>query len=283
MRRIIRRASTGLRLSHPLEGQPKTLPPTEGSREEEDCPTPKLGLSREAFNQLLSSLRAAFQSEQRQDLGEDMAKKQAKGRSPPEESLLRRRKLPPVTFPVQKRTDGKGEQALGAKPPESVLPAIEGSSVQEGKSKTTHQGRRKTEIPACKGHRRVGQEICYLCMQQEERNLRAALLEEKEKQESAKQAEQQAWQASMAALNAQRRACAVLKLAVDKRGTKEDLEESRDCLKSYWPTPPACIRRREYDRELQERREVWGWEPKRVPAKISLQHHTALPAFQTRC
>ena len=40
-------------------------------------------------------------------------------------------------------------------------------------------------------------------MQQEERNLRAALLEEKEKQERAEWAEQEAWQANMAALNAQ--------------------------------------------------------------------------------
>ncbi|KAM6232292.1 uncharacterized protein M6G45_014930 [Spheniscus humboldti] len=152
----------------------------------------------------------------------------------------------------------------------SVLPVIEGSSVQESKSKMTHQGRRKTDIPACKGHRRVGQEVCYLCMQQEERNLRAALLEEKEKQERAERAQQQAWLASMAALSAQRRACAVLKMAVDKTETKEDLEESRDYLKFCCPIP-AYLRRREYDRELQERREVWGWEPMRVPVKTSLR------------
>ncbi|KAM6232363.1 uncharacterized protein M6G45_014973 isoform 1-T1 [Spheniscus humboldti] len=135
-----------------------------------------------------------------------------------------------MPLPGLKTEDGKGEQALGVKPPESVLPVIEGSSVQESKSKMTHQGRRKTDIPACKGHRRVGQEVCYLCMQQEERNLRAALLEEKEKQERAERAQQQAWLASMAALSAQRRACAVLKMAVDKTETKEDLEESRDYL-----------------------------------------------------
>ncbi|KAM6232120.1 uncharacterized protein M6G45_014829 [Spheniscus humboldti] len=190
--------------------------------------------------------------------------------SPPEKSLLHRRKLSPMPLPGLKTEDGKGEQALGVKPPESVLPVIEGSSVQESKSKMTHQGRRKTDIPACKGHRRVGQEVCYLCMQQEERNLRAALLEEKEKQERAERAQQQAWLASMAALSAQRRACAVLKMAVDKTETKEDLEESRDYLKFCCPIP-AYLRRREYDRELQERREVWGWEPMRVPVKTSLR------------
>lgn len=47
------------------------------------------------------------------------------------------------------------------------------------------------------------QEVCYLCMQQEERSLRAALLKQKEEQEKAEWAELQAWQARMAALRAQ--------------------------------------------------------------------------------
>ncbi|XP_042657368.1 uncharacterized protein LOC116961200 [Tyto alba] len=123
--------------------------------------------------------------------------------SPPEKTLLQR-KLSPVTIAGLKRKEDKAEQALGVKPPPaSVLPVTEGSSVQEGKSKTTGQGKPRSEIPVCKGHQRVGQEVCYLCRQQEERNLQAALLEEKEKQERAELAEQQAWQAHMAALNTQ--------------------------------------------------------------------------------
>lgn len=39
----------------------------------------------------------------------------------------------------------------------SVLPAIERSSSKEGKRRTVRQRREKTEIPACKGHQRVGQ------------------------------------------------------------------------------------------------------------------------------
>ena len=45
------------------------------------------------------------------------------------------------------------------------------------------------------------QEVCYLCLQQEQRRLRAAMLEEKEKKERAERAELQDWQARMAALS----------------------------------------------------------------------------------
>uniref|UniRef100_A0A8C3GMC7 CCDC81 HU domain-containing protein n=1 Tax=Cairina moschata TaxID=8855 RepID=A0A8C3GMC7_CAIMO len=170
----------------------------------------------------------------------------------PKKPLLPQRRLSAVTLPMLKLEDGQGEQAAGDKPPESVLPAIEKDYSKEGMNKMAHPVRRKTEIPACRGHQRVGQEVCYLCMQQEEQSLRAALLKQKEEQERAEWAELQAWQARMAALHTQ---------------------------KSYWSPPPSYAIRREYDRELQERREVWGKEPKHIPVKTSLQHHQALPAI----
>lgn len=43
----------------------------------------------------------------------------------------------------------------------SVLPAIEKDYSKEGMNKMTHPVRRKTEIPACRGHQRVGQ-VCDL-------------------------------------------------------------------------------------------------------------------------
>ena len=47
------------------------------------------------------------------------------------------------------------------------------------------------------------QEVCYLCMQQQEQRLRAARLEEAERQERAEWAEHEACRARTAALNAQ--------------------------------------------------------------------------------
>ncbi|XP_071883275.1 uncharacterized protein [Anas platyrhynchos] len=172
----------------------------------------------------------------------------------PKKPLLPKRRLSTVTLPMLKLEDGQGEQAAGDKPPESVPPAIEKDYSKKGMKKMTHHVRRKTEIPACKGHQRVGQEVCYLCMQQEERSLRAALLKQKEEQERAEWAELQAWQARMAALRAQR-ARAAWKLEVAKTAKKENREY--DYLKSYWSPPSSYTIRREYDRELQERREVW--------------------------
>ncbi|XP_047910135.2 coiled-coil domain-containing protein 81-like isoform X2 [Anser cygnoides] len=199
---------------------------------------------------------------------------------PPKKPLLPQRRLSPVTLPVLKPEDGRGEQAAGDKPPESVLPDIERDYSKEGKSKMTHRVRRKTEIPACKGHQRAGQEVCYLCMQQEEQSLRAALLKQKEEQERAERAELQAWKARMAALHAQR-ARAAWKLEIAKIA-KTEKRENDDNLKSYWSPPPSYTIRREYDRELQERREVWGKEPKHIPVKTSLQCHQALPAIRAK-
>nr|XP_047910137.1 coiled-coil domain-containing protein 81-like isoform X5 [Anser cygnoides] len=232
------------------------------------------------FSILLASLQTKFEAEKQEVLAEDLAKERESEGRPPKKPLLPRRRLSPVTLPVLKPEDGRGEQAAGDKPPESVLPDIERDYSKEGKSKMTHRVRRKTEIPACKGHQRAGQEVCYLCMQQEEQSLRAALLKQKEEQERAERAELQAWKARMAALHAQR-ARAAWKLEIAKIA-KTEKRENDDNLKSYWSPPPSYTIRREYDRELQERREVWGKEPKHIPVKTSLQCHQALPAIRAK-
>ncbi|XP_035200877.1 uncharacterized protein LOC118177340 [Oxyura jamaicensis] len=148
---------------------------------------------------------------------------------PPRKPLLPQRRLSQGTLPMLKLEDGQGEQAVEVKSPESVLPAIERDNSKEGKNKMAHCIRRKTEIPACKGHQRVGQEVCYLCMQQEEQTVWAALLKQKEEQERAEWAELQAWQARMAALRAQR-ARAARKLEIAKIPKTEKREYNNDDL-----------------------------------------------------
>ncbi|XP_052542638.1 coiled-coil domain-containing protein 81-like [Tympanuchus pallidicinctus] len=180
------------------------------------------------------------------------------------------RRLPPVTVLELPADVTQAQPALGAPRPKSALPAIEGSSSKAGKRRKVRQCREKTEIPACKDHQRVGQEVCYLCLQQEQHRLRAAMLEEKEKKERAERAELQDWKTRMAALS-QRRARAAWEREVAKTDKKENLRCSRNYLESLCPTPPGYIRRMEYDRELQERREVWEKERWRVPAKIPLR------------
>ncbi|XP_048814667.1 uncharacterized protein LOC125699302 isoform X2 [Lagopus muta] len=180
------------------------------------------------------------------------------------------RRLPPVTVLELPADVTQAQPALGAPRPKSALPAIEGSSSKAGKRRKMRQCREKTEIPACKDHQRVGQEVCYLCLQQEHHRLWAAMLEEKEKKERAERAELQDWKTRMAALS-QRRARAAWEWEVAKTEKKESLRYSRNYLESLCPTPPGYIRRMEYDRELQERREVWEKERRRVPAKIPLR------------
>ncbi|XP_035757533.1 coiled-coil domain-containing protein 81 isoform X2 [Egretta garzetta] len=128
----------------PPERTAKDSPPAEGSRQKEAAGSPpdkrlhrqkrhppgkptgakeakkeqdstKKPVHNEEFSRLLSRLRAEFQSEQGGDVGKVMAEEKAKEESPPEKSLLHRRKLSPVTLPGLRRKDGKGEQALGVK------------------------------------------------------------------------------------------------------------------------------------------------------------------------
>ncbi|XP_068771763.1 coiled-coil domain-containing protein 81-like [Struthio camelus] len=228
-----------------------------------------------------SATEGSFKALQERQPKGGMSKESGKGGSPAEKRLLARRRLLPVKLPGLRMDASVAQQGLGMQPPERVLPATEGRALKQDKSKTEQQGSHKAESPVCKGHRRIGQEVCYLCMQQEERRLQAARREELARQERAEWAEHLACRAKTAALNAQRRHRAPLEANISKTEKKKTTEESRESLRSYCPTPPASVRRRQYDRELQERKEAWGKEPKRKPAQLSLQHHKSLPARQS--
>ncbi|XP_052669007.1 coiled-coil domain-containing protein 81 [Harpia harpyja] len=104
----------------------------------------------------------------------------------------------------------------------AVLPAVrEESSSRKGdrKSKRSATARPQTQHPVCEGHRRAGQEVCYLCMQRDERSLRASLAEErlqKEREEERMWAEYQARRERNEAERAQ------LKTQADKHKLLED-------------------------------------------------------------
>ncbi|XP_068772459.1 inner centromere protein-like [Struthio camelus] len=184
-------------------------------------------------------MRGNLQSATEDKLGEDLA--------------TERRRLSPVKLPGLNMDASLAQQCLGMQPSER-------SKVSRAHSATWALSRlSKNDNPKEACRRRVGkEEVCYLCMQQEERRLQAARREE-----------------------LARRHRAPLEANISKTEKKKTTEESRESLRSYCPTPPASVRRRQYDRELQERKEAWGKEPKRKPAQLSLQHHKSLPARQS--
>ncbi|XP_069663984.1 coiled-coil domain-containing protein 81-like [Haliaeetus albicilla] len=131
--------------------------------------------------------------------GEARREEEAKRTGPLTEKrqLLSRERLSPARLP-RVTVEGDLGEAAGAKEPSLRLPAVreESSSRKgDGKSKRSAAARPQTQPPVCEGHRRAGQEVCYLCMQRDERNLRASLAEErlqKEREEERMWAEYQA-------------------------------------------------------------------------------------------
>ncbi|XP_068772458.1 inner centromere protein-like [Struthio camelus] len=186
-------------------------------------------------------MRGNLQSATEDKLGEDLA--------------TERRRLSPVKLPGLNMDASLAQQCLGMQPSERSK-VSRAHSATEGSFKALQERQPKEGMSKESG--KGGKEVCYLCMQQEERRLQAARREE-----------------------LARRHRAPLEANISKTEKKKTTEESRESLRSYCPTPPASVRRRQYDRELQERKEAWGKEPKRKPAQLSLQHHKSLPARQS--
>ncbi|XP_069664542.1 coiled-coil domain-containing protein 81-like [Haliaeetus albicilla] len=161
---------------------------------------PKIGLyvalGRAAGEGALQSPKGQAEKKKK---GEARREEEAKRTGPLTEKrqLLSRERLSPARLP-RVTVEGDLGEAAGAKEPSLRLPAVreESSSRKgDGKSKRSAAARPQTQPPVCEGHRRAGQEVCYLCMQRDERNLRASLAEErlqKEREEERMWAEYQA-------------------------------------------------------------------------------------------